>query len=74
MVSRMTKTSLALDRDKVAEAKRILGTRTIAATVDTALDEVIRLAQRKRILERIRRSERGGIGPSPHELEHLREP
>jgi hypothetical protein len=71
-ISNRDKTSLAIDRHKVDEAKSILGTKTLAATVDAALDEVIRLQKRRRIMERIRRN--GGIGPSPEELRRLREP
>ena len=63
---------MAIDRAKVDEARQILGTKTLAATVDAALDEVIRLHKRRRIMERIRRD--GGIGPSPEELRRLREP
>ncbi len=70
-ISKTDKTSLAIDREKVAEAKKILGTKTIAATVDAALDEVLRKASRQRLMERIRRD--GGIGPSPGELRRLRE-
>lgn len=68
----LSKTSLIIDRDKVAEARDILGTNTIADTVDAALDEVIRLQKRRRLMERIRRE--GGIGPGPEELRRLREP
>ena len=63
---------MAIDRAKVDEAKRILGTKTLAATVDAALDEVIRLEAKRRLMERIRRD--GGIGPSPKELRRLRQP
>jgi Arc/MetJ family transcription regulator len=63
---------MVIDRQKVAEAKKILGTETIADTVDAALDEVLRLAARRRLMDRIRRE--GGIGPSPEELRRLREP
>ncbi len=71
-ISLRDKTSLAIDRAKVDEAKRILGTKTLAATVDAALDEVIRLEAKRRLMERIRRD--GGIGPSPKELRRLRQP
>jgi len=63
---------LDIDHEKVDQAKRILGTRTLAATVDAALDEVINLQARRRLMDRIRRE--GGIGPSPEELRRLREP
>jgi hypothetical protein len=52
--------------------KKILGTQTIAETVDAALEDVINHDRRMALLERIRRE--GGIGPSPEELRRLREP
>jgi len=73
-ISKSDKTSLAINREKLAEAQEILGTRTIVATVDAALDEVINLEKRRRIMDRIRRSETGGLGPTPEELRRLREP
>lgn len=73
-ISKRDKTSLVIDREKVAEAREILGTNTLAETVDAALDEVVALAARRRLMERIRRSKTGGIGPTPEELRRLREP
>jgi len=73
-ISNSDKTSLAIDREKVAIAKEILGTRTLAATVDAALDEVINAESRRRIMPRIRTSKTGGIGPTPEDLRRLREP
>jgi hypothetical protein len=63
---------MVIDRGKVAQAQDILGTKTIADTVDAALDEVIRLQKRRQLMDRIRRE--GGIGPGPDELRRLREP
>ena len=63
---------MVIDRTKVAEAQKILGTKTIAETVDGALDEVLRLAARRRLMNRIRRD--GGIGPGPEVLRRLRDP
>lgn len=63
---------MAIDRRKVADAREILGTTTMASTVDAALDEVIRLEARRRLWDYIRK--RGGIGPSPEELRRLRTP
>jgi hypothetical protein len=71
-ISPQDKTSIRIDREKVAAAGAILGTDTIAATVDAALDEVIDLRRRRRVLERIRK--RGGLGPAPGELRRLRTP
>jgi hypothetical protein len=73
-ISKTAKTSLTLDRRKAAEVREILGTKTLVETVDAAFDEVIRLAARRRVLDRIRHSETGGIGPTPDELRALRQP
>lgn len=66
------KTSLNIDREKLAEAARILGTTTIAATVDAALWEVIRQQRKRDLLARIK--EQGGLGPSDEERRRLRTP
>jgi len=63
---------MVIDRKKVERVRKLLGTDTIAGTVDAALDEVIAMESRRRLLERIERD--GGIGPSPEELRRLREP
>jgi len=73
-ISKADKTSLVIDRAKLAEAREILGTTTLAETVDRALDEVLALAARRRLIDRIRTSKTGGIGPTPAELRRLREP
>jgi hypothetical protein len=71
-ISKSDKTSMVIDHRKVDEVRRILGTKTMAETVDAALDEVLDLEARRRILERIDRD--GGIGPDPEELRRLRAP
>ena len=68
----MGRTSLVIDRDKLARVKKILGTTTLGATVDAALEDVINHDRRMALLERIKRE--GGIGPGPEELRRLREP
>ena len=65
---------MVIDRKKAAQAQKILGTDTLAATVDRSFDEVIGLAARRRLMDRIRKSKTGGIGPTPEELRRLREP
>lgn len=45
------KTSFEIDSTKVEAAKEILGTRTLTATVDAALLEVIEMRRRKTLLE-----------------------
>lgn len=71
-ISLRDKTSLVIDRAKLAEARTILGTRTIAETVDAALQEVLDLAKRRRVLERIRKAGPDGFGPGPKEVGRLR--
>jgi hypothetical protein len=45
------KTSFEVDFDKVESAKGILGTRALTDTVDAALEEMIKLQQRRRLIE-----------------------
>jgi len=45
------KTSFEIDTAKVAAAQEILGTKTLTDTVDAALSEVVKLRQRKTLLE-----------------------
>jgi hypothetical protein len=45
------KTSFEIDPTKVDAAKEILGTRTLTDTVDAALSEVVKLRQRKALVE-----------------------
>jgi Arc/MetJ family transcription regulator len=45
------KTSFEIDPAKVAAAKEVLGTKTLTETVDAALSEVVKLRQRKTLLE-----------------------
>jgi hypothetical protein len=45
------KTSFEVDFLKVEAARGILGTKSLTATVDAALDEVIKLQQRQRLVE-----------------------
>ena len=71
-ISKPDKTSMVIDRAKAEKVRKVLGTKTLAATVDAALDEVLALDARRRLLDRIRRD--GGIGPSPEEVRRLRAP
>ena len=50
----MQKTTLVLDQHKLARVRKELGTRGIRDTVDRALDEVLALAARRRLLERLK--------------------
>jgi Arc/MetJ family transcription regulator len=45
------KTSFEIDTAKVAAAQEILGTKTLTDTVDAALSEVVKLRQRKALME-----------------------
>jgi hypothetical protein len=45
------KTSFEIDTAKVDAAKEILGTTTLTDTVDAALSEVVKLRQRKTLVE-----------------------
>jgi Arc/MetJ family transcription regulator len=71
-ISKPDKTSMVIDRAKAEKVRKVLGTNTLAATVDAAFDEVLRLEARRRLMDRIRRD--GGIGPSPEEVRQLRAP
>jgi hypothetical protein len=71
-ISKPDKTSMIIDRAKAEKVRKVLGTKTLAGTVDAALDEVLALDARRRLLDRIRRD--GGIGPSPEEVRRLRAP
>lgn len=46
----MTKRLIDVDDDKLAAVRALLGTKSLKATVDAALDEVIALDQRRRAL------------------------
>jgi len=45
------KTSFEIDTAKVAAAKEVLGTKTLTETVDEALAEVVKLRQRRQLVE-----------------------
>lgn len=45
------KTSFEVDTAKVDAAKEVLGTRTLTDTVDAALAEVVKVRQRKTLVE-----------------------
>lgn len=48
------KTTLVVDDQKLARARKILGTKGIKETIDRALDEVVALASRRRALGRLK--------------------
>jgi len=45
------KISFEIDIEKVAAAKKALGTKTLAETVDAALSEVVKLRQRRQLVK-----------------------
>jgi len=45
------KTSFEIDTAKVAAAKEVLGTKTLTETVDAALSEVVKVRQRRQLVE-----------------------
>lgn len=51
MTSPRHKTSFEIDTAKVNAAKKVLGTKTLTDTVDAALAEVIKLRQRRQLVE-----------------------
>lgn len=51
----MHKTTLVLDDAKLKRARKVLGTKGIRDTIDRALDEVLALEARRRLVERLRR-------------------
>jgi len=50
-VAAKRKTSFEIDTVKVDAAKEILGTKTLTDTVDAALSEVVKLRQRRALVE-----------------------
>ena len=50
----MHKTTLVLDQAKLRRARRVLGTKGIRDTIDRALDEVLALDARRRLVEKLR--------------------
>ena len=53
----MSKTTVDVNDEKVEAAREILGTRTFGDTIDRALDSVLALAARRRLIERLERME-----------------
>ena len=62
----MTKTAIDIDRVKASEAQRILGTRTLTATVDAALEFIVRRDAQLQALALARTP--GVMAPLPEEL------
>ncbi len=45
------KTSFEIDTEKVSAAREVLGTKTLTDTVDAALAEVVKVRQRRQLVE-----------------------
>jgi hypothetical protein len=50
----MHKTTLVIDEAKLRRVRKVLGTKGIKDTIDRALDEVLALAARRRLVEKLR--------------------
>lgn len=50
----MHKTTLVIDEAKLRRVRKLLGTKGIRDTIDRALDEVLALEARRRLVERLR--------------------
>jgi Arc/MetJ family transcription regulator len=64
----MTKHLVDMDDEKLATARELLGTTTIKATVDRALEELILLRRRMALLESLRDPEIFNFGDDPDEF------
>ena len=53
----MHKTTIVVDDKKLARVQRVLGTKGIRDTFDRALDEVLALDARRRVVDRLRTME-----------------
>ena len=49
--SKRKKTSFEVDTEKVSAAREVLGTKTLTDTVNAALSEVVKLRQRRQLVE-----------------------
>ena len=54
ILDQMHKTTLMLDDAKLRRARRVLGTKGIRDTIDRALDEVLAVDARRRLVEKLR--------------------
>ena len=50
----MHKTTLVIDEAKLRRVRKVLGTKGIKDTIDRALDEVLALDARRRLVEKLR--------------------
>lgn len=57
ILSLMHKTTLLIDDKKIARVRKLLGTKGIRDTVEGALDEVIAIRARRRVIDQLRTME-----------------
>lgn len=57
ILSVMHKTTLLIDDKKIARVRKLLGTKGIRDTVEGALDEVIAIRARRRVIDQLRTME-----------------
>lgn len=50
----MRKTTIAIDEELAAEAGRTLGTKGLTATINQSMREVVAMAARRRLVDRLR--------------------
>jgi Arc/MetJ family transcription regulator len=63
LICMVTRTTVELDQEQMAEARGILGTTGIKDTIDAALDRVIRQAKRDAFLRQITEDDGLDLGP-----------
>jgi Arc/MetJ family transcription regulator len=59
----VTRTTIELDQDQMAEARIVLGTKGIKDTIDAALDSVIRRSKREAFLQQVIKGDGVDLGP-----------
>ncbi len=59
----VTRTTVELDQDQLAEARSVLGTKGIKDTIDAALDSVIRRSKREAFLKQVVNGDGLDLGP-----------
>jgi Arc/MetJ family transcription regulator len=59
----VTRTTVELDQDQVAEARSVLGTNGIKDTIEAALDSVIRRSKREAFLQQVVNGDGLDLGP-----------
>ncbi len=59
----VTRTTIELNQDQMAEAQRVLGTKGIKDTIEAALDSVIRRSKRDAFLQQVVNGDGLDLGP-----------